>query len=77
MPSRVPSVGLIRPPVGALAALLATTLLATLLPGRAGAAPSPYKQPSPAIRELLDTPALPRLLPSPDRQSLALVEQRR
>ena len=50
MPSRVPSVGLIRPPVGALAALFATTLLATLLPGRAGAAPSPYKQPSPAIR---------------------------
>ena len=77
MSSRVPSVGLIRPPVGPLAALAVITLLTTTLPGPAGAAPSPYKQPSAAIRELLDTPALPRLLPSPDRQSLALVEQRR
>jgi dipeptidyl aminopeptidase/acylaminoacyl peptidase len=36
-----------------------------------------YQQPSPAIREVLDAPALPRLLPSPNRQTLALLEQRR
>lgn len=54
-----------------------TALSAALLPSAAMAAPSPYKQPSPAIRELLDAPALPRLIVSPDRQSLALVEQRR
>jgi len=82
MSSRVPSVGLIRPPVAALAAILATaaaTAMAALtaLPAPAGAAPSSYRQPSPAIRDLLDAPILPRLLPSPDRQSLALVEQRR
>ena len=60
----------------AASAFAALTAL-TLLPATADAAPSPYKQPSPAIRDLLDAPALPRLLVSPDRQTLALVEQRR
>lgn len=36
-----------------------------------------YQQPSAAIREALDAPALPRLLHSPDKQSLALLELRR
>lgn len=36
-----------------------------------------YQQPSAAVREALDAPALPRLLPSPDKQTLALLEQRR
>ena len=36
-----------------------------------------YQQPSPAIREVLDAPALPKLLPSPNKQTLAMVEQRR
>ena len=36
-----------------------------------------YQQPSPAIREVLDAPALPKLLPSPNKQTLALLEQRR
>jgi len=36
-----------------------------------------YQQPSPAVRELLDAPALPRTSVSPDRQTLALIEQRR
>lgn len=39
--------------------------------------PALYKQPSAPIRELLDAPAQPRLMPSPDRQTLALVESRR
>lgn len=62
---------------GLPAALLALASVAALAPGRVAAAPSPYKQPSAAIRELLDAPSLPRLLPSPDRQQLALIEQRR
>ena len=36
-----------------------------------------YQQPSAAVREALDTPALPHLLVSPDRQTLATVELRR
>jgi dipeptidyl aminopeptidase/acylaminoacyl peptidase len=36
-----------------------------------------YQQPSAAVREALDAPALPRLLPSPDKQQLALLELRR
>ncbi len=36
-----------------------------------------YQQPSAAVREALNTPALPRLLVSPDKKTLALVEQRR
>ncbi|OWQ86039.1 hypothetical protein CDN98_15175 [Roseateles terrae] len=57
--------------------LLLTALGAALLPAQTQAAPSSYKQPSPAIRELLDAPLPTRLLPSPDRQSVALIEQRR
>ncbi len=56
---------------------LGMTLALTLGPAAAQAAPSSYKQPSPAIRELLDAPLPTRLLPSPDRQSVALIEQRR
>ncbi|UXH78833.1 alpha/beta hydrolase family protein [Roseateles amylovorans] len=55
-------------------------MLAALAAGLSTAqaqSPALYKQPSPPIRELLDAPAQPRLLPSPDRQTLALVEQRR
>jgi len=36
-----------------------------------------YQQPSAAVREALDAPALPQLLVSPDRQTLATVELRR
>ena len=60
-------------------------LLATVLPSLlitcallpANAAAAGYQQPSAAVRELLDTAPLPRLLPSPDRQQLALIETRR
>ena len=38
---------------------------------------SSYQQPSPAVRELLDAPALPRFTVSPDRQTLATLELRR
>ncbi|CAN5322685.1 S9 family peptidase [soil metagenome] len=38
---------------------------------------SSYHQPSAAIRELLEAPALPRQLISPDRQTLATLELRR
>ncbi len=38
---------------------------------------SSYQQPSPAVRELLDAPALPRFSVSPDRQTLATLELRR
>ena len=38
---------------------------------------SVYQQPSPAIRELLDAPALPRHQLSPDRQTLATLDLRR
>ncbi len=55
--------------------VLLTVAGAALLPAQA--APSAYKQPSPAIRELLEAPLPTRLLPSPDRQSVALIEQRR
>ncbi len=50
-------------------------LASALLPTASGAAG--YQQPSAAVRELLDTAPLPRLLPSPDRQQLALIEMRR
>ncbi|MEJ6005083.1 prolyl oligopeptidase family serine peptidase [Paucibacter sp. AS339] len=36
-----------------------------------------YQQPSKAVRELLDAPALPKHLVSPDKQTLALLELRR
>ncbi|MDT9000039.1 prolyl oligopeptidase family serine peptidase [Paucibacter sp. APW11] len=36
-----------------------------------------YQQPAPAVRELLDTPAQPRLLIAPDKQTVALLELRR
>ncbi|WP_177200779.1 S9 family peptidase [Roseateles sp. YR242] len=58
-----------------LAPLIGALALGAGIP--AVAAPAPYKQPSPAIRELLDAPQPPRLLPSPDRQTVALLEQRR
>ncbi|HEY1091838.1 MAG TPA: hypothetical protein VGE47_12155, partial [Burkholderiaceae bacterium] len=38
---------------------------------------SAYQQPSAAIREALNAPALPRLVVSPDKQTLALLELRR
>lgn len=58
--------------------LAASLLLGLALgAGAVHAAPSAYRQPSPAIRELLDAPLPTRLLPSPDRQSVALIEQRR
>ncbi|WP_083749108.1 S9 family peptidase [Pelomonas sp. KK5] len=41
------------------------------------AEPTGWQQPSPAIRELLDAPALPRWQISPDRQTLATIERRR
>ena len=44
---------------------------------QAQAPASVYQQPSPAIRELLDAPALPRHQLSPDRQTLATLELRR
>ena len=51
-------------------------LLAAAVPARAQA-PFSYQQPSPAIRELLDAPALPRWQIAPDRQTLATLERRR
>ena len=48
-----------------------------LVQGGVSAAPAAYKQPSPAIRDLLDAPLPARLLPSPDRQTVAMIEQRR
>ncbi len=65
------------PPLPALAraCALACTLLAGLMPAPGLAAG--YQQPSAAVRELLDTAPLPRLLASPDRQQLALIETRR
>ncbi|MET0520324.1 MAG: hypothetical protein ABW005_16000, partial [Burkholderiaceae bacterium] len=77
-----------KPDREALAALALTLALALAAhaadaapagpPGDApAAAPSVYQQPSAAIRELLDAPALPRQLISPDRQSLATLELRR
>ncbi|XHS79154.1 alpha/beta hydrolase family protein [Burkholderiaceae bacterium UC74_6] len=67
------------PARSSLAALAALALLSAL----GGAAPAraesgfAYQQPAPAVRELLDAPALPRTSVSPDRQTLALIEQRR
>ena len=51
--------------------------LFTVLGGAAQSPANAYQQPSAAIRELLDAPALPRHLISPDRQTLALLEVRR
>ncbi|MFG6446738.1 alpha/beta hydrolase family protein [Roseateles sp. BYS180W] len=51
--------------------------LAGLLPLAAAQTRPAYQQPSAAIREVLDTPALPRLLPSPERSQLAIIEQAR
>ena len=59
-----------------LATLAGIAAAITALPGLADA-PAVYQQPSPAIRELLDAPALPRLLISPDHQTLATLEMRR
>ena len=47
------------------------------LNGAAQAPVTAYQQPSAAIRELLDAPALPRHLISPDRQTLATLDLRR
>ncbi|MDN3919638.1 alpha/beta hydrolase family protein [Roseateles violae] len=56
--------------------LAGLALAVACLPGLAADAGG-YQQPSPAIRELLDAPQLPRLLISPDKQSLAVLELRR
>ncbi|MET0207660.1 MAG: prolyl oligopeptidase family serine peptidase [Burkholderiaceae bacterium] len=66
-----------RPVKAASITALALAGVLSAVAGSALAAPAPYKQPSPAIRDLLDAPALPRLVMSPDRQHLALIEQRR
>ncbi|MCX2860471.1 prolyl oligopeptidase family serine peptidase [Paucibacter sp. PLA-PC-4] len=52
-------------------------LLCVALGGPLQALANGYRQPSTAIRELLDAPAPPRLLPSPDKQTLALLELKR
>jgi dipeptidyl aminopeptidase/acylaminoacyl peptidase len=58
--------------------LLPLLLLNSALPAQAQAGGgSGYQQPSAPIREVLDAPALPRLLVSPDKRSLALLELRR
>jgi dipeptidyl aminopeptidase/acylaminoacyl peptidase len=57
-----------------LAVLASTAMLAAPVRALDGFA---YQQPSPAVREALDAPALPHLLISPDRQTLASVELRR
>lgn len=58
--------------------LLPTLLLASsTLPAWAQAGGSGYQQPAAAIREVLDAPALPRLLVAPDKRSLALLELKR
>jgi len=54
---------------------LCLALLATA--ARAAPVHTGYQQPSPAVRELLDAAPLPRYLISPDKQHLALLEQRR
>src|SRR6218665_239666 len=51
--------------------------LSALAPPAAAQAALSYQQPSPAIRELLDAPGLPRQSISPDRQTLATLELRR
>lgn len=60
-----------------LTLLLALTLALTLAMPSQAQAPLAYQQPSPAVRELLDAPALPRWSISPDRQTLATIERRR
>ncbi len=61
-----------------LAAGAGIVLMLTSHCGQAQApATATYQQPSPAVRELLDAPALPRWLISPDRQTLATLERRR
>jgi dipeptidyl aminopeptidase/acylaminoacyl peptidase len=57
--------------------LAGLALAAAALCAPAADAPAGYQQPSAAVRELLDAPALPRHLISPDRQTLAALEQRR
>ncbi|QPF72029.1 S9 family peptidase [Roseateles sp. DAIF2] len=60
-------------------AALLLPLCTLLAQGGATAQPAAqgYQQPSAAIREVLDAPALPRLLVAPDRQTLALLELKR
>ena len=57
--------------------LLLCALLLSPATAPAQAATGGYQQPSAAIREVLDAPPLPRLLVSPDKQSLALLELKR
>ncbi len=52
-------------------------LITSALTAQAQSPASVYQQPSPAIRELLDAPALPRQQISPDRQTLATLDLRR
>ncbi|HEY4080660.1 MAG TPA: prolyl oligopeptidase family serine peptidase [Burkholderiaceae bacterium] len=60
-----------------LAMLAATASLCATASAFEAAAAFNYQQPSPAVREVLDAPALPRLLISPDHQTLALLELKR
>ena len=57
--------------------LLTTALMAATPAAQAQSPASVYQQPSTAIRDLLDAPALPRHQLSPDRQTLATLEMRR
>ena len=61
----------------ALCLRLLTTALMAAPAAQAQGPASVYQQPSPAIRELLDAPALPRHQLSPDRQTLATLDMRR
>ncbi|MCV2350914.1 alpha/beta hydrolase family protein [Paucibacter sp. Y2R2-4] len=57
--------------------LMALGLIACSLSLQAAPQSVVYQQPSKAVRELLDAPALPKHLISPDKHTLALLEPRR
>ncbi len=57
--------------------VLAVAVLAATAPALADEAPLAYQQPSPAVRAVLDAPALPLHLVSPDQRTLALLQPRR
>ncbi len=61
----------------ALRSLLGAGLALIGLAASAAPQQTAYQQPSPAVRELLDAPALPKHLVSPNKQFLALLELRR